>query len=70
MPQDGLYNKFRVERIDGSSAIGGKHRNCRYFVLDLDHDPHAAPAIAAYAADCSASRPQLAADLIAMINKP
>lgn len=70
MSQDGLYNKFRVERLDGSSAIGGKHRNCRYFVLDLDHDPHAAAAITAYAAECATTRPQLAADLMAIINKP
>lgn len=33
----GLYNKFRVERTDGSSQEGGKHFNCGYFVLDMDN---------------------------------
>ena len=30
----GLYQKYRVERTDGSSAPGCKHEKCRYFVLD------------------------------------
>lgn len=37
----GLYEKFRVWRTDGSSDVGGKHEHCRYFVLDLTHDPYA-----------------------------
>ena len=41
----GLYRKFRIERVDGSDAPGGKHDGCQYFVLDLDHDPHALPAL-------------------------
>lgn len=46
----GLYNKFsRIERADGSSSPGEKHADCEYFVLDLTHDPHAVPAIRAYA---------------------
>lgn len=45
----GLYAKFTVERTDGSSAPGAKHHDCRYFVLDLNHDSHAIPAILAYA---------------------
>lgn len=44
----GLYDKFRVIRTDGSSAVGGKHGECEYFVLDLTHDKHAAPALRAY----------------------
>lgn len=59
----GLYDKYRVERTDGSSAPGGKHCNCQYFVLDLDHDPHAIAAIRAYADSCEADYPLLAADL-------
>ena len=55
----GLYNKFRVERRDGKA----KHKDCTYFVLDLDHDPHAWPALDAYAEHCKAERPELAADL-------
>ena len=46
----GLYEKFQVCRIDGSHLPGGKHENCDYFVLDLSHDPHAIPALKAYAA--------------------
>lgn len=62
----GLYNKFTVERVDGQSAVGGKHHDCRYFVLDLDHDPYAMPAIKAYADHCAAKLPELARDLWAM----
>lgn len=59
----GLYSKYTVTRNDGSSATGGKHALCRYFVLDLDHDPLAAPALNAYALAAAASYPKLAADL-------
>lgn len=59
----GLYNKFEVRRVDGSSGLGGKHHGCEYFVLDVTHDPHAAAALAAYADSCEAEYPLLAADL-------
>jgi hypothetical protein len=59
----GLYNKFKVERTDGKSAKGKKHYGCEYFVLDLTHDPHALPALRAYAESCEAEYPALAADL-------
>ena len=59
----GLYDKFIVRRTDGSSEPGGKHGDCEYFVLDLDHDPHAQAAILAYAKSCDASHPLLARDL-------
>lgn len=62
----GLIDKFRVERNDGKSAPGEKHEGCNYFVLDLTHDPHALPAIAAYAQSCRAEYPQLASDLDAI----
>jgi len=62
----GLYRKFNVERTDGSSGPGGKHERCRYYVLDLDHDPHAPAAIRAYADSCRSDYPVLAADLDAM----
>lgn len=45
----GLIGKFTVRRNDGRDVEGEKHHGCRYFVLDLDHDPHAKPALAAYA---------------------
>lgn len=45
----GLYPKFKVTRTDGQSELGKKHHNCNYFVLDLDHDPLAIPAMIMYA---------------------
>jgi hypothetical protein len=59
----GLFQKFEVRRTDGSSEPGGKHEGCEYFVLDTDHDPHAAAALRAYATACEASHPLLARDL-------
>lgn len=59
----GLYGKYRVERVDGSSGPGGKHEGCDYFVLDLTHDHHAKAALKAYADSCRADYPLLAADL-------
>ena len=60
----GLYNKFTVTRTDGKSEPGEKHDGCDYFVLDLTHDPHAIPALVAYAASCETDYPLLARDLI------
>lgn len=62
-PKRGLYNKFRVERMDGSSNPGGKHDGCEYFVLDLTHDKHAKAALLAYADSCNTEYPLLAQDL-------
>jgi len=56
----GLYRKFNVTRTDGSSEPGGKHEHCSYFVLDLEHDPHAIPALEAYGKACYIDRPALA----------
>lgn len=50
----GIYNKFNVTRNDNKDAPGGSHENCQYFVLDITHDPHAAPALLAYADSCEA----------------
>lgn len=66
----GLYNKFRVSRTDGTSRKGKKHYECRYFVLDVDHDPHMVPAMIAYAQ--SASRDGynlLASDIVGQVMK-
>lgn len=66
MSTDGpLYHKFDVIRTDNAEADPkSKHfGGCHYFVLDIDHDPHAAPALLAYADSCQATHPQLAADL-------
>lgn len=62
--QQGLFRKFEVRRVDGTDKPGGKHHGCTYFVLDVDHDPCARPALAAYAAACEATHPALAADLL------
>lgn len=63
MPDDkdrGLYGKYYVERID----VSPKHKDCAYFVLDIDHDPLAAVALAAYAdAAEEAEYEELAEDL-------
>ena len=61
--RQGLFRKFDVRRVDGSDQPGGKHHGCRYFVLDVDHDPRAHAALTAYAAACESSHPKLAADL-------
>lgn len=61
----GLYEKFMVERRDGSSDPGGKHHDCEYYVLDLTHDKYAVPALRAYAEHCAGEYPMLAEDLFA-----
>ena len=61
----GLYGKFEVRRVDGSDGPGGKHGGCDYFVLDITHDPHALPALRAYAASCGrAGYEMLARDIM------
>ena len=57
-----MYRKYLVKKLNDPHE---KHRDCRYFVLDLDHDPLAAHALRAYAAACEDDRPALAADLLA-----
>lgn len=59
----GLYPKYNVTRTDGSSKEGGKHEHCMYYVLDLDHDPHALAALGTYILDCEKDFPLLARDL-------
>ena len=63
----GLYRKYIVDRADGTSAPGEKHHDCKYFVLDINHDKHAAAALKAYAKSCEAECPLLAADLRSML---
>ena len=65
----GLYRKYRVERLDGSSAQGRKHAECEYFVLDLVHDEFATKALISYAIACSEKYPKLAVDLRARVRK-
>lgn len=63
----GIFQKYDVRRTDGSSGPGGRHEHCAYFVLDLEHDEHAIPALRAYARSCAKSRPELARDLTAIV---
>lgn len=55
----GLYEKFRVERADGSP----RHRGCAYFVLDLTHDGAARMAATFYASAVERTKPVLSAAL-------
>ena len=65
----GLYQKYRVQRVDGEHLLGGKHAACQHFVLDATHDPFAKPALLAYADACEADYPLLANDLRALANR-
>lgn len=60
----GLYRKFEVKRLDGSSEPGGKHENCKYFVLDTVHDKFTIPALSAYAEACKDEFPLLSISLL------
>lgn len=42
----GLHEKYVVERLDLDPT--GKHADCRYFVLDPEHDAAALHALAEY----------------------
>lgn len=61
--EQGLFRKFIVQRVDRSDQPGGKHHGCEYFVLDVDHDPHAKAALQAYAKACEQTHPDLSNDL-------
>lgn len=61
----GLYRKYDVRRLNDPE---GKHTQCNYFVLDLDHDPYAKVALRAYAVSCRQKFPQLSDDLTQIAN--
>ena len=65
----GFYQKYDVNRSDGSSEPGGKHDGCEYFVLDVTHDPHARAAVLSYAISCRADYPLLADDIEKNVNQ-
>jgi hypothetical protein len=68
MSADGpLFDKFHVDRADGTSSPGAKHDGCQYFVLDLTHDQYAPAALRAYAWACTATHPLLSADLLDLL---
>jgi hypothetical protein len=56
----GLYRKYEVKRLNDAD---GKHADCPFFVLDLQHDPHARTALRAYIRSCRDEYPALATDL-------
>lgn len=62
--EQGLFRKFVVRRVDGSDESGGKHHGCEYFVLDINHDPHAKAALIAYAESCAKTHPELSMDMV------
>lgn len=63
----GLYQKFVVARVDPDADA--RHQGCQYFVLDVDHDPHARAALRAYANSCVVEFPELAEDLGRLIDR-
>lgn len=62
---DGLYAKFHVERVAPSST-GKDHTDCRYFVLDPQHDAAARAALATYAVSTPSNA--LREDLLEWLN--
>lgn len=63
MENAGLYQKFEVRRRDGRDGPGGDREGAAYFTLDVVNDPHAVPALRAYAASCAADLPDLSREL-------
>lgn len=48
----GLESRYQVEKINDPD---GKHKDCKYFVLDPQHDPIAIQALRAYATEAGAA---------------
>jgi hypothetical protein len=65
----GLYQKYKISRTDGRDKPGEKHHGCAYFVLDMNHDPHARAALKAYADSCRSTRGELAEDLDRLVTR-
>ena len=59
----GWIQKYVVKRTDERDGLGEKHSGCKYFVLDLNHDPFALDALEAYSATCAETQPLLARDI-------
>jgi len=66
MPEklQGVFRKYEVRRVDGRDQPGEDRHGDEHFVLNLTRDPHAVPAIAAYARSCEPEYPLLASDLV------
>ncbi len=64
--QQGLnMDKWTV--VNGANPY--KHRDCKFFVLDLTHDKFSIPALRVYAMACREEYPQLADDILKMIEE-
>lgn len=64
--EEGLHRKYNVRRLNDPD---GKHVDCRYFVLDPEHDPIAVRALMEYAAWAGrAGQHDLEGDLRTWIN--
>lgn len=61
-----IYRKFNVTRVDPEAQA--RHEDCFSWVLDVDHDPYALAALRAYATACQEEDPELARELITMVN--
>lgn len=61
--QSGLFQKYRVERVDGRDQPGGDKDDARYFVLDYVHDRRARHALLMYAEGVWFDNPEFAEDL-------
>lgn len=59
----GLYGKYIVQELDEVGELKAKQHEGRYFVLKVEKDPFAIPAMKAYARACADEYPQLAADI-------
>jgi len=59
--------KFEVRRTNPEAQA--RHPLCRHFVLDLDHDPHALPALHAYALAAAGEHPELAEDIHTLLGQ-
>ncbi|WP_186169818.1 hypothetical protein [Burkholderia gladioli] len=56
--------RYEARVATGSNTPATAIHRTEFFVLDLTSDPHAAPAMVAYAHACAATRPDLAADML------
>jgi hypothetical protein len=65
----GLFDKYFVMRNDHRDLPGGDKEGAKYFVLDIAHDPFARTALASYVEACKYDYPDLANDLIKVLEK-
>jgi len=63
----GLFEKYTVQRTDGTDQPGERHYDCAYFVLDLTHDSAARLAATVYAAVAQNWNPELSRDLKVLV---